>query len=85
MEEAEVKPIKKELTDQERLDELMPQCSRLFFEYGQLAYRIECQKGELADLEIRLRNVNTEAHKLQAKIRMEEAKKLKVEAPGEQS
>jgi hypothetical protein len=78
-----VTEIKKPQTDQEKLDELMPQCSRLFFEYGQLAYQIKCEQQQLGDLEIRLKNVNTEAHKLQAKIRMEEAKKLKVEGKDE--
>lgn len=79
-----VEPIKKDQTEQEKLDDLMKACSRLFFEYGQLAYHIECQKGELGALEVRLRNTNTEAHKLQAKIRQAEADKMKVEDKNEQ-
>lgn len=79
--EQNVTPIKKPPTDQEALSELHKTCSRLFFEYGQLAYEIECKKGELGGIEVKLRNANTEAYNLSMKIKKNEADKLTVEEP----
>jgi hypothetical protein len=65
--------------EQARLDDLQRLCSKLFFEYGQKAYMIECDKQHLAEIEIKLRNANTEAYKLSQKLMQDRAEKLKVE------
>lgn len=72
-------------TDEDKLTEMHKECSRLFFEYGQLAYEIECKKTQLGELEVKLRNANTEAYKLSHKMRQEAASKMKVEEPNEQN
>lgn len=71
--------IKKDKTEEEKLQGFQKEASDLFYATGQLQYQIDCLKGDLADLNIKLRNANVAGSKIQKKLMDERASKLTVE------